>query len=486
MIKISKKNEVFLHIDADSVILSEISNHLSAIIPGFQHMPAFKRSKGKWDGSIKYFSPFKRELYFGHLGELAKWAKKKGYPLEIEKDLLDFNNLTVENLNQLLDEAELPSRFDRRDYQFDAAITGLNTKRLLIESPTGSGKSFLTYLMSLHILNDIEGKIAIIVPTTSLVEQFYSDLQDYGVDVEALCARIYDKYPDKYPDKKIYISTWQSMFKMETTYFHRFGAVFGDEAHNFKAASLKHIMENMLNAEYRIGLTATLPDEKKDKMLVEGLFGPVFEGETTNSLIDKGYLNEMLPIEVIVLKYPEAERKLMKGAKYQTEIEHILGHPKRNEFIIDLARGLEGNGLVLFSRIESHGKPLYNSMKESLDKSVFYVAGEVETKDREQIRKYVNANENCLIVASMGTFSTGVNVPSLDNLIISAPTKSPTKVPQMIGRVLRKSKRPTRIIDIVDNLEYGGKRNYSLNHALERIKIYASRELKYTIKVIEL
>ena len=93
---------------------------------------------------------------------------------------------------------------------------------------------------------NVKGKqILIIVPTTSLVEQMYGDFKDYGWDVERFCHKIYQGQ-DKQTNKKVVISTWQSIYKMDRDYFAKFAVVMGDECHLFKANSLNKIMEKMV------------------------------------------------------------------------------------------------------------------------------------------------------------------------------------------------------------------------------------------------
>lgn len=488
MIQVTKKNEAFLKIEAPDTIVQTLSKSLTTTIPGFQYTPAFKNSKGKWDGSVRLFNSLKGELLYGHLQKLIQIAEEQNEKISFGKGVIDTDTITIDDLHNLLDNANLPSKFERRDYQLRYAAEALSRKKVLIESPTGSGKSFIMYMICLKLLYAINNKIAIIVPRTSLVEQLYSDFADYGMDVERYCGRIYAKYNDSNPKKKIYITTWQSIAKEKPDYFNQFGAVIGDEAHGFKAKSLRHIMENCINASYRIGLTGTVPKEVSSKILIEGLLGPKFtiENTDTTALIKQGYLNRMEPIKIVVLQYTNQERKLHKSTKYQEEIDFIINHERRNKYLKELTKSLKGNTLLLFSRVETHGKPLFNSMKESINKNVYYISGEVETDDREQIRKIMANESDAVIIASMGTFSTGVNIPNLDNLILGYPTKKDITVLQMIGRVLRLSSLKTRVFDIVDDLSWNGNHNYAMRHALERIKIYASKDFEYEIETISI
>ena len=406
----------------------------------------------------------------------------------MDDDVFVINSLTSEDISNLIDSLDIPDHIDiDRQYQSETVKNALNYKILSVKSPTASGKSFMIYLILEWLMSNTDKQIAIIVPTTALVEQMYGDFADYGLDVELFCERIYDKYSDmKQSKKRIYISTWQSMHKMYPEYFHRFGTIIGDEAHGFAAKSLRKIMDNCINAEYRIGTTGTLPESKADQVLIEGLFGPLYIAATTKELRDEKYINEINPINIVSLNYSETEKKVMAGAKYQDEIDFIISHKKRNEFIKDLALSTDNNTLVMFSRIETHGVPLYELIKENAkDRNVYYVSGKTKTKDREIIRKIVNEEKNAIVVASV-VFSTGTNIPNLNTLIFSAPTKSVIKIPQSIGRILRKSDINSTVYDIVDNLEYSGKINYSMQHAYKRLEIYAKDEFLYNYTEVNL
>jgi superfamily II DNA or RNA helicase len=140
--------------------------------------------------------------------------------------------------------------------------------------------------------------------------------------------------------------------------------------------------------------------------------------------------------------------------------------------------------------VEKHGKLLYDQVKEVAgdDRKVFYVSGEVDATDREQIRGIVEGQKNAIIVASLGTFSTGINIRNLHNIIFASPSKSQVKVLQSIGRGLRKSDNDatTKLYDIADDLHTKGHKNFTLKHSAERIKIYTKEGFKYKIYPINL
>ena len=317
----------------------------------------------------------------------------------------------------------------------------------------------------------------------------YSDFADYsayddGFDTESNCHRIYAGRPKFAENERVVISTWQSIYKLPGTWFEQFGAVFGDEAHNFKAKSLTSILTKLRDAEYRFGTTGTLDGTQTHKLVLEGLFGPAYYVTTTKDLMDKGSLAD-LTINVLLLKYSDELCKRINKIKYQEELDFIVTHHPRNLFISNLALDQEGNTLVLFQYVEKHGKPLYDMINDRAHRrrKIFFVSGSTDVDTREQIRSITENEKNAIIVASLGTFSTGINIRNLHNIIFASPSKSQIRVLQSIGRGLRKSEdgRDTILFDIADDLHWKKNKNYTLNHAAERIKIYTREKFNYKI-----
>jgi superfamily II DNA or RNA helicase len=326
------------------------------------------------------------------------------------------------------------------------------------------------------------------VPTTSLVSQLASDFADYGFESDRYVHRIFAGQ-DKQTDKPITISTWQSIYKLDKKYFEQFDVVIGDEAHLFKSTSLASIMSKLYRCRYRFGFTGTLDGTQTHRLVLEGLFGVVKKVTTTSELIEQKHLAEF-DIKAIVLKYPDEIKKMLKDASYQDEIDFIVRNDSRNRFIKNLALSLDnGNTLLLFQYVEKHGKVLYDMIKNDAgDRKVFFVSGEVDGEEREQIRKIVETEQNAIIVASYGTFSTGVNIRNLHNIIFSSPSKSRIRNLQSIGRGLRKSETKTSstLYDIADDLTWKSKKNHTLLHFIERINIYNEEKFVYKIYTVGL
>jgi len=338
-----------------------------------------------------------------------------------------------------------------------------------------------------HYLNMIDNNILIIVPTTSLVEQLYKDFKQYGFDVENNVSRNYHGYEIE-EGKRIVISTWQSLYKLPKTFFADFGAVIGDEAHLFKAVSLTKIMTKLTDCKYRIGMTGTLDGTKTHKLVLEGLFGRVNKVVSTKELIEKKQLAD-LKIVCLILKHTETEAKSIYGEKYHKELEYLAQSEKRNKYIRNLATALNGNTLILFQLVEKHGKDLYELIRtKAEDREVFFVYGGVDTEQREKVREITEKSDNAIIVASYGTFSTGINIRNLHNIIFASPSKSRIRNLQSIGRGLRigDTKEAATLYDISDDLTYKGKKNFTLTHFQERINIYNEEGFAYEIHSVEL
>jgi len=497
IIRVHKKNHAFLHIDCDPGIANELTDFFTFYAEGYQFHPAYKNKV--WDGKIRLFNGRDKELPGGLFKYLKEFVAVRDYTLELE-----FSNYygaigSDAGIDMsYLEDYTFTSRGEpigHRDYQLDAIYHGLTNKRALLISPTASGKSFIIYSIMRYFLDAHPNKKAlIVVPTTSLVKQMYSDFADYSEFDDTFNAKkeihcIYGGQPKIAKEERIVISTWQSIYKLKTPWFEQYGMVIGDEAHNFKAKSLVSILSKCKEAEYRFGTTGTLDGSQVHKLVLEGHFGPSYKVTTTKDLMDSGALAD-LNINVLLLKYKEEYCREVIKKKYQDEIEFIIGYEKRNKFISKLALDQEGNTLVLFNYVEKHGKPLYKLISENAHRrrKVFFVSGATDVDTREEVRRITEKEKDAIIVASLGVFSTGVNIRNLHNIIFASPSKSQVKVLQSIGRGLRKSDngQATTLYDIADDLHWKQKKNYTLNHAAERIKIYSKEKFKYNIYEIDI
>lgn len=490
-IKIRKKNEVYLNIDTEPSIAQELNNHFSFEVPGAKFHPLY-RSK-MWDGRVRLFSMFTKELYVGLKDYVEHFAKEREYTVDLSEYEKTADECTFESVKEFCEKLNVGSKGEPisiRDYQIEAVYKAISDGRRLLLSPTGSGKSLIIYcIIRWHY--EFNRRQLIIVPTTSLVEQMFSDFRDYsclnGWDAASHCHRIYGGH-EKSNDSNIVISTWQSIYKLPKQFFESFQAIYGDEAHLFKAKSLTGILNKCPDAPYRVGTTGTLDGTQTHKLVLEGIFGPVYKVTTTKKLITDKTLSD-LKIYNLILDYPDEIKKTIKGKTYQEEMDFLVQYEPRNKFIRNLTLKQEGNSLVLFQYVEKHGKNLYEMIKAKAgDRKVFFVYGGTDTEQREKIRALTELENNAIIVASYGTFSTGINIKNLHNIIFASPSKSRIRNLQSIGRGLRttKDKDSCNLYDIGDDLTWKSKKNFTLLHMIERIKIYNDEHFDYKLIKVQL
>ena len=487
--RISKKNEVYLKItDIEPSLAAEVNDFFTFEVPGFKYMPAYRNKT--WDGKIRLYNIVTGEIYMGLLPYIEEYLQNNGELYELEEGLRSEREVArsvVQGFVRGLRPTLNGRRIKIRDYQIDAIAHAIATDRSLLISPTASGKSLIIYCL-VRYYQMMELKTLILVPTTSLVEQMYKDFEDYGWSSGTYCQRIYQGH-DRKVQKDVVISTWQSLHRMPRAYFRQFGAVFGDEAHLFKAKSLTGIMTKLDTCKYRFGLTGTLDGTQTHRLVLEGLFGKAKYVVTTKELIDNKTLSN-LKINCIVLKYPDEDRQIVKDFEYAAELEYIVTKIERNNFLCDLVGHCDGNTLCLFQFVEKHGEPLYNIINDKYkDRKVFFVYGGVSTDTREEIREIVENETDAIIVASYGTFSTGINIRNIDNIVFASPSKSKIRVLQSLGRGLRlgdKSKS-LKVFEISDDLTSAGcKLNFTLRHFQQRLNIYDEQKFDYKIDKVKL
>jgi superfamily II DNA or RNA helicase len=488
-ITIKPKDHIHCRVDADVGIMQEICDYFTFEQPGARFMPQYRAKL--WDGKVRLYSMFTQELYAGLIPYVKAFAALNSYTVE---NTIPAGPEPYLDVRQWLDNLKLQGHgnpIEVRDYQIDAVQHAIYSERTLLLSPTGSGKSLIIYGIMRHHLEKGRSQL-ILVPTTSLVEQLYADFQDYSsandFKVSEHVHRVYAG-KDKDADYPIIISTWQSLYQLPKKYFERFDVVYGDEAHLFKAKSLTSILNKMPHCRYRIGTTGTLDGTQTHKLILEGIFGAVHKVTTTRQLIKNDQLAD-LDITVLTLEYPDTQRKLARAFTYQDEMDFLTQYAPRNKFIRNLALAQTGNTLVLFQYVEKHGKQLHAQIaaKAAEGRRIFFVYGGTDTDQREQVRHITEKETDAIIVASYGTFSTGINIRNLHNIIFASPSKSRIRNLQSIGRGLRtsESKDRCRLFDIGDDLSWKTKKNFTLLHMTERIKIYNDEHFDYKLVKVQL
>lgn len=464
MIILEKLDNNFIKITGQEWLYRELYDEFSFLCNGHQYSKAYKRKV--WDGKISTFNKKNKTLYYGNYKKLINFLKNKNYTY--------IDNVNHEYKDKDFSYLTKYTHFSPRDYQINCLNKCLKEKRKISILNTGAGKSLIIFLLCCYF---IENNITtlLIVPNTSLVEQMYSDFCNYSnkLFVSKNVSRYYGKVKEK--DKKVIISTYNSLILKEESYFSKFGAVVVDECHSANSAnSYKKILLSCTNAEYRLGFTATLSEEKISRLVAEGLIGWAERFTNIEKLIKEKSLTDY-KVNIIKLNYDCN----FEGKSYGEQLEIISNYEPRNKFIVNLAKKVTkdtNNTLILLNRIE-HGKILLELLRDT-GKS-FFIYQNVTKEEREIIKKILMDDFGYIIISTFNTFSTGINIPSLDNLIIASSTKSEIRLIQSIGRILRKAENKN--ISIVWDLQDCLDNCYFSNHAKERNAIYKKENIKTEI-----
>lgn len=499
-----KVNEVYFRIECENSLAKELYEFFSYEAPQARFHPKVKA--GVWDGIIHMFDFSRRLLPIGVYQELISFCEEREYELVFERSdvgsIEDKTDITPKELYDFVQSLNLSSRGEKlviRDYQYTAIYKALKNQRRTVLSPTGSGKSAISYIMVRYLVDVLKMKVLVVVPTLQLVSQIVSDYDDYASFVDWDAKEHITCIPidgSKITNKPIICSTWQSLIRMSPSEFECFDAVIIDEVQIGKSSSIQMILGNCVNASMRFGLSGSLDKSTVSKHLIKSMLGPIIRVAHTRELIDQGYLVDVR-IKAVLLHYPMDFKKSIKETTvirgkyrktmptYQNEMKYLMSYPDRNEFIVKLVKNLKGNTLILFNYVETHGKVLYNMINEDLPETTYFVHGKVELEDREVVGQIMRERNDVICIASFGTFAAGINIPELNNIILASPTKSVVRLLQSIGRGLRKSKGKEyfTLYDIADDLSTTkASLNHTLKHFHERLSIYNSEEFSYTIK----
>jgi len=480
---IKKENEVYLKLELDRAQALELSSFMSKKADNYLFSPAYRC--GRWDGSIYYFNKLTNELPIGLLPQLVSFCEKFRYTFKFDFDYTTLgDNIKEETLEQVYDYLFPPTQdMTPRYYQKESIIAALNNKRGIARLSVGAGKSLIQYILIRYLLAKNK-KILMIVPSVSLVEQMYSDFKDYGwEDEKDFVDKLYSG--QELTGKPVLISTYQSLAKKSPEFFNKFDAVIVDEVHSAKAISIQQILKHCKNAEYRIGLTGTLPSNDADKWTLFGFIGPVIYDLSSKELIDQGILSQ-ISINNLILKYPNS--MLKSRIDYQQEVKDIIDYKNRNkalDYIIENS-DKSHNTLILVQRIE-HLKEVREYLQTKYSEyTVYDIYGDTEASHREKIRKEIELKGSVLLVATFSTLSQGVNIKRLHNIVFFSSYKSEIKIIQSIGRGLRKHDTKEKMIlwDCVDDLRYrdGNKmiKNYAYKHWTNRKSYYEEQGFSYT------
>ena len=469
----------------DDDVFMDAYSEFTFKVPGHRFMPAYRR--GTWDGTVKTLKRKGRLVPSGLVPRVERYLLDRGdCAVTIESKQLPGCRVPEEPI-EFVSKIDVPTSFERRDYQLETVRHAMANTRALILSPTGSGKSMVIYVIGrwYGFLSKL-----LIVPTKALVNQMVGDFRSYGY--REPITTIHGEADKSWRDGTVTeftISTWQSVYDMPADWFERYGVLLGDEAHGFKSKSLVTIGDKCRNAYRRYGFTGTLDGKDCHQMVLEGVFGRVYEATKTIELQKRNQLAK-LEVRIILLRHPLKETISCDfGDDYMAEAKYLAQHQARREFTLNLLESLKGNTLLLFQYVKVHGEPLH---RMALDRGlpVHFISGSSKVADREAIRELAKERDDLRVMASYGTFAQGVNIPRLDNIILASSYRSEIKVLQSIGRGLRVggSQGVTRVYDLADDLRHPSRKkpNFSYRHMKVRIGYYNREQFPYRTTRVDL
>ena len=531
-IVIQHLNESFSYFETSDLNLKKkVAELLSPYADNYQFSPTYRA--GVWNGRIPFYKIQENKILIpkGIIFYLEKLFKNLNIDYSIEKTI--YEDLTLQDVKDFIKSLNIP--FEPYNYQTQCVFDSLTQGRLTNISATGSGKSLMIYMLARYFQLS-NRSIMIIVPNIMLVNQIYEDFKSYGFeDIEKYTQQIGGEHKEKELKKPIIITTWQSQYR-ERNDFYDVDCVIVDECQGVKGTEnqLKDvILPKAIHAKYRFGFTGTLPKKDIEKMSIYSVLGKPNRVINARGLIDGG-LATPVSIKVVYFDYPEDDVKLLHSKKdFRFEEKFITEHTKRNNVLASLINKVskKGNTLALYAKL-SHGDLLLNNLirkrytftditefevlteikakdvnnlsneklyftktkvsnkiqalleKTSFNLSniihldeiqIFCVSGEIKDTERERIRQILETHNNAIILGTLKTMSTGINIKKLHSLIFCSSSKSEITLGQSIGRIMRlhDSKAHVKVYDIVDNLTTKrGKKNYFMKHFDERLVEY--------------
>lgn len=501
LVKLSENKNFLQVIECTDLEFKQLQMSFRKRVKNWRFNPQVKRKL--WDGYITYMDSAGR-LPVGLWHELTEVCKEHGFAVNFDNFDLFKSPFTKE---EYLSWVSATSFFDKkgnkiepRDYQVNSVWLILKYKLSISEIATSAGKTLIMYMVQAFLRHKgLLKRMLIIVPNISLIIQTYDDFQDYSNKDTSLNLQMISGQTDKELNENthVVIGTFQSLVKQPSTFFESFDVVCVDEAHFTQAKSVKETLSKCRNVVYRFGLSGTLEkDDFAERLTLQAFLGPLINKVSAEFLFQNKYATPV-QVKVIKLNYMDNEtreklqqirkrRNTIDGAKIlDIERKLVIESNIRLRYICDLVNKTTKNTLVLFHNVKAdYGKKIQERLFElSKDKDVFYVDGETDVDKREYFKQSLEHGENKVLIASFGTFSTGISVKNIHNIVFAESFKSDKIIRQSIGRGMRlhETKEKTNIIDIVDDFSYEGDKNFLVRHMEKRLEIYETQGFPYKI-----
>ena len=508
---LSDDKRFFIVIGSSSSELEQLEYSLTKKLDNFYIM---QKKNPNWNCEIKFIDKYSR-IPIGLLWELKNISKKYDIPMDVSGvDEIYDNDFDNEGFLTWMNGYFSKSiKIKPRDYQIEGTLKLFKYKNCTEEISTSGGKTLIGFLFFKY-LREIKyiKKLLYVVPSKGLVGQSEDKFYEY----EDHCKKkpdwksmtIFGDAPDYEEgyEPDIVFGTYQSLVKKNLQFFQQFDAVIIDESHLASSTSHKNILIKCINAKYKVGLTGTLPkDGSCDSFIIQSYLGPKVFTLKSDVLIEEGsatpinvvglemhYLDEQIKSNLYDMRNVSADEK--DGAKLlNLEKDVMRSNRKRFNYVCQTINKVTKNSLVLFGDIKNdYGRNIYNWLNENTDHTVFYMDGGTDNKNREYYKQQMETAENVIIVASVGTFSEGIDVKKLFNIFLVESCKSEQIIAQILGRGMRifETKQLVYLFDFIDNYMFGSNKyqhkNYLMRHADERARIYRERKFPYKRFIVKL
>jgi superfamily II DNA or RNA helicase len=491
-------NKKFLVIDSCTELeYEQLKISLTKKIEGWRFHPLVK--KRVWDGNISFIK--RNKIPSGLWKEVVDICKEYDFKLSMNGITDLFNtDITESEFLDWVNDFFKDSEIKPRDYQIDAAFKILKYRRCLAELATSAGKTLISFMIVAYMMERLnKKKILFIVPNVSLVLQATGDFEEYNKSrIQLKIQQIYSGVKIR-PSSNIVIGTYQSLVKKDEEYFNQFDVVMVDETHKAKANSIQKIMDKCWHCDYRFGLSGTIPKRGTvNRLSLMSAMGPLVTQVKANYLQDEGYIAKCKVLQIHMDYATVAQKEsfaflsknpIDRQRLFSLEQNFINENEKRLDFVCQVVKKSTSNSLVLFHKI-AYGEKLYQKLRSITDKKVYYVDGSINADLREEFKRRMEKNDDVIIVASYGTFSTGISIKNIHNIFFTESFKSEVIIRQSIGRGLRQhhSKDIVKIYDFIDDFRYKDDEldwmNYIYRHGQERRKIYKEEKFPFELQNI--
>jgi superfamily II DNA or RNA helicase len=497
VLRITDDKKFLILIDATEIEIAQLTHSLTRKLDNWFIM---KRKFPHWNCEECFIDDLKR-IPLGMWNEVKTIAKRYNLQLKIEniEELFNKSYNEEDYKKWEIDFYKDSTNYKPRYYQTESVLKALKYQKCLLEVATSGGKTLIAFNIFRYLLDrNISKKFLYIVPNINLVTQTeekfyeYEEMLNNKIKWKSQC--VFSGAKKETKDVHIVFGTYQSLVKKDLEFFKQFDTVLIDEVHHAGNQSIKTILSKCYNAQYKIGVTGTLPKKESfNWFILQAYIGPKVYEVLPSQLISEG---SATPIKIIQLELnyleEDVKRNLFKlrsvkgeekdGAKL-LNLEKQLARDNRKRFIYicEHVKKLQKNSLVMFSDVQNdYGRKIYDWLRENTEKTIYYADGQTTADNRDYYKKQMELNDDVIIVASSGTFSEGIDIKNMGSISITESKVSHFIVNQILGRGMRlkDGKEQVIVFDFVDNYAYGSghqQKNYLLRHGDERLKTYKER-----------